>query len=111
MQQIGRPKSPLRIPVVHLSIKVHVLYSKLIVREGKGRKDRVVMLPEPLIISLRRQLEHSRGLWREDRTRRVPGVSMPDALARKYPRAAESWAWHWVFPSAPEIAPAQRGSA
>ena len=57
------------------------------------------MLPEPLIIPLRRQLDRSRALWAQDRAHRVPGVSMPDSLARKYPRAAESWAWHWVFPS------------
>jgi len=135
MQQIGRPKSPVRIPVVlsraeaarlleqvdpTFAATVALLYGAglrlmeclrlrvkdldfdrkiLIVRAGKGRKDRAVMLPEPLNIPLRRQLEHSRPLWAEDRARRVPGVAMPDALARKYPRAAESWAWHWVFPS------------
>jgi integrase len=53
----------------------------LIVREGKGRKDRVVMLPEPFIIPLRRQLEHSRTLWAEDRACRVPSVAMPEVLA------------------------------
>ena len=135
MQQIGRPKSPIRIPVVLSRVEIASLLEQveptfapivallygaglrlmeclrlrvkdvdldrkiLIVREGKGRKDRVVMLPELLIIPLRRQLEHSRALWAEDRARRVPGVAMPYALARKYPRAAESWAWHWVFPS------------
>jgi integrase len=135
MQQIGRPKSPIRIPVVlsraeiarllecvdptftpmvgllsgaglrlmeclRLRVKDIDFDRKiLVVREGKGRKDRVVMLPEPLIAALRRQLERSRTLWAEDRARRIPGVSMPDALARKYPRASASWAWHWVFPS------------
>jgi len=72
----------------------------LIIRQGKGRKDRVVMLPEPLILPLRRQLKHSRALWAEDRSHRVPGVLMPDPLTRKYPRAGESWCWYWVFPSA-----------
>jgi site-specific recombinase XerD len=117
MQQIGRPKSPVRIPVVLSRTEVarlleHVeptsapvvglLYGAglrlmeslrlrvkdvdfdrkiLVVREGKGRKDRVVMLPEPLIPSLCSQLEYSRALWAEDRARRIPGVSMPDALA------------------------------
>ena len=135
MQQIGRPKSPIRIPVVlsraeiarllecvdpTFTPMVGLLYGAglrlmeclrlrvkdidfdrkiLVVREGKGRKDRVVMLPEPLIAALRRQLERSRTLWAEDRARRIPGVSMPDALARKHPRASASWAWHWVFPS------------
>ena len=37
-------------------------------------------------------------LWANDREAGLPGVAMPDALARKYPRAAESWTWHWVFP-------------
>ena len=117
MQQIGRPKSPVRIPVVlsraeaarlleqvdpTFAATVALLYGAglrlmeclrlrvkdldfdrkiLIVRAGKGRKDRAVMLPEPLNIPLRRQLEHSRPLWAEDRARRVPGVAMPDALA------------------------------
>ena len=49
----------------------------LIVREGKGRKDRVVMLPEPLLIPLRRQLEHSRALWA--RGSRAPSARCRDA--------------------------------
>jgi integrase len=65
----------------------------LIVREGKGRKDRAVMLPEPLNIPLRHQLEtFARALGGGSRPP-SPGVAMPDALARKYPRAAERWAW------------------
>jgi hypothetical protein len=71
----------------------------IIVREGKGGKDRVVMLPDTLATPLREQLARARVLWSSDRTAGVPGVSMPDALARKYPRAASTWAWHWVFPS------------
>jgi integron integrase len=71
----------------------------IIVREGKGGKDRVVMLPDVLTAPLREQLEKSRVLWRLDRDGEQPGVEMPDALARKYPRAAESWSWHWVFPA------------
>jgi integron integrase len=71
----------------------------IVVRDGKGGKDRVVMLPDVLANPLREQLEHSRALWALDRAARRPGVFMPDALARKYPRAAESWTWHWVFPS------------
>ncbi len=71
----------------------------IIVREGKGGKDRVVMLPQSLRQALHEQLARSRALWAEDRAANVPGVEMPDALARKYPRAAESWIWHWAFPS------------
>lgn len=72
----------------------------IVVREGKGSKDRVVMLPSSLMESLRNQLSRSRVLWAADRAAHHPGVWMPDALERKYPRAGESWAWHWVFPSA-----------
>jgi integron integrase len=69
----------------------------LIVRCGKGGKDRAVMLPAAIMTPLREQLARSRILWASDREAGVPGVAMPDALARKYPRAAESWTWHWVF--------------
>jgi integron integrase len=70
----------------------------LIVRCGKGGKDRALMLPAVLAPALRDQLARARLLWAADREARVPGVAMPDALARKYPRAAEAWSWFWVFP-------------
>ena len=69
----------------------------IVVREGKGAKDRVVMLPAALEPALRRQLQQSRDLWQSDRDAGRPGVHLPHALARKYPRAASSWAWFWVF--------------
>jgi site-specific recombinase XerD len=72
----------------------------IIVREGKGGKDRVVMLPASLEAPLRAQLGRAHTLWAADRAAGVPGVQLPGALARKYPRAASSWAWFWVFPQA-----------
>jgi integron integrase len=72
----------------------------IIVREGKGDKDRVVMLPESLRESLAAEIERSKAHWEEDRADKLAGVEMPFALAKKYPRAAESFAWHWVFPQA-----------
>jgi integron integrase len=72
----------------------------IVVREGKGAKDRVVMLPSTLQAPLRRHLADVKATWQLDRSRGVPGVFLPDALARKYPRAAESWSWTWVFPQA-----------
>lgn len=72
----------------------------IVVREGKGAKDRIVMLPASLERPLREQLERAHRLWAADRSAGVPGVQMPDALARKYPRAAVSWAWFWVFSQA-----------
>jgi integron integrase len=72
----------------------------LVVRQGKGDKDRALMLPQALVADLRAQLAYSRSLWLRDRTDKVAGAELPLALARKYPRASESWAWHWVFPRA-----------
>lgn len=71
----------------------------IIVREGKGSKDRVVMLPQAVVPALRAQLQHSRSLWAADRAARHPGVELPGALHAKYPKAGETWAWHWVFPA------------
>jgi hypothetical protein len=58
------------------------------------------MLPASLERPLRDQLARSHACWSLDRSCGVAGVHMPHALARKYPRAACSWAWHWVFPAA-----------
>ena len=72
----------------------------LIVRCGKGGKDRALMLPAAVVAPLREQLARARLLWSDDREAERPGVQMPDALARKYPRASQSWSWFWVFPQA-----------
>lgn len=72
----------------------------IVVREGKGDKDRVVMLPASLEAPLRAQLAEAHRLWAADRAAGVAGVQLPHALARKYPRAGEAWAWFWVFPQA-----------
>ncbi len=71
----------------------------IVVREGKGGKDRVVMLPRTLQAPLRSQLARSRVLWEADRRAGMPGVEMPYGLGHKYPHAGETWAWHWVFPA------------
>lgn len=72
----------------------------VIVREGKGGKDRAVMLPAALVRELRQQLQRGHALWTQDQTEGVSGVHLPPALARKYPRAGQSWSWFWVFPQA-----------
>jgi len=71
----------------------------IVVREGKGAKDRVVMLPRSMVEPLREQLARSRELWEKDRAAQRAGVALPFALEAKYPRAGQTWAWHWVFPS------------
>ena len=71
---------------------------EIVVRHGKGGRDRVTVLPVSLAEPLQRQLEESRRLYDLDRSRNVPGVELPDAYARKNPGAGRAWAWHWVFP-------------
>ncbi len=75
---------------------------EILVREGKGRKDRVTMLPQTLVEPLRDHLQRVRVLFDMDRENDVPGVAMPDALSRKYPDAGKTWGWFWVFP-APDL--------
>ena len=136
MAQIGRPRSPRRLPVVlskeelgrlfaaleaehrllarllygtgmriseglQLRVKdVDFTHRAIIVREGKGAKDRAVMLPQTLVAALHDQLERAHRMWSADRADGRAGVYMPAALERKYPRAGASWAWFWVFPQA-----------
>jgi len=73
--------------------------NQLMVRGGKGDKDRSTLLPERLKPALKRHLERVRGLYEQDRAGKVAGVHMPDALERKLPRASTEWAWFWAFPS------------
>jgi integron integrase len=79
---------------------VDFAHRTLIVREGKGGKDRLLMLPQQLVPALREQLNHAHALWSADQATGQGGVEMPYALDRKYPRAGASWPWFWVFPQA-----------
>jgi len=72
---------------------------QIIVREGKGDKDRVVMLPARLEGPLREHLDRVRLVFEADRRAGLNGVWLPDALAAKYPQAGIEWPWQWVFPS------------
>ncbi|SRR5712691_8471373 len=73
---------------------------EILVRDGKGAKDRVTMLPERLIEPLQRHLERVRELHGEDLTAGFGSVYLPYALDRKYPNAGRQWMWQYVFPSA-----------
>ncbi|PKO60298.1 MAG: integrase [Betaproteobacteria bacterium HGW-Betaproteobacteria-18] len=72
----------------------------LIVREAKGGKDRVVMLPRSLHEVLKAQVGRARTVWTHDREVGTEGVEVPDALAVKYPDLGRRWGWFWVFPAA-----------
>jgi integron integrase len=72
---------------------------QLIVRQGKGRKDRVTTLPASLIPELQAHLQRVQEQHQSDLSQGLGAVTLPDALVRKYPNAATSWPWQFVFPA------------
>jgi integron integrase len=72
---------------------------ELVVRDGKGRKDRTTMLPSRLAAPLAKHLQHVRVQHTADLAAGAGSVSLPDALDRKYANAHRDWAWQWVFPA------------
>lgn len=135
LQNIGRPKSGPKLPVVLTGAEVAQVLSALdsryrligqllygtgmrlmeglrlrikdvdfghgaiVVRDGKGGKDRTVMLPERLAEALRAQMARSQMLWEQDRAAGRAGVWLPTALEAKNPRLGQTWGWQWLFPS------------
>jgi integron integrase len=75
-------------------------YARIIVRNGKGGKDRITMLPVNLAAPLQRHLQKVKMQHEEDLQDGWGEVYLPEALARKYPAAGREWAWQYVFPSA-----------
>lgn len=78
---------------------IDVARRQLLVRAGKGGKDRVTLLPQTAIPGLARRLEHVRLLLADDIANGFEGVTMPQALATKYPNAARELRWQFVFPA------------
>lgn len=72
--------------------------NEIAVRNGKGGKDRVTMLPEALKPALKEQLRKARALHEADLAEGWGRVVLPGALDRKYPGAPAEWRWQWVFP-------------
>lgn len=86
--------------LVRLRIQdVDVGRGTLTVRQGKGDKDRVTVLPKSLRDEIAKQIERAREVWKRDREAGLAGVHMPGALARKFRRAAETFEWFWLFPA------------
>jgi len=75
-------------------------YSRIIVRDGKGAKDRATMLPGRLRAPLKEHLAHAKAVHERDLEIGFGSVYLPDALERKYPNAHRSWMWQYVFPAA-----------
>jgi integron integrase len=72
--------------------------NEITVRDGKGGKDRVTMLPESLRKPLQEHLLRVRDIWEKDLSDGYGHVTLPDALKRKYANAESEWRWQWVFP-------------
>lgn len=85
----------MRLRVKDVEFDRHVV----IVREAKGGKDRVVMLPRSLAPALRLQMLAARAVWEADRQAQRGGVEVPHALDVKYPKVGYTWGWFWLFPS------------
>ncbi len=71
----------------------------VMVRSGKGDKDRRTILPESLKDDLIAHISEVRSLYDHDREKGMNGVYLPGALEKKYPKAGKEWAWFWLFPS------------
>ena len=72
---------------------------EIVVRDGKGSRDRRTLVPASLRDPLASQIGHSRALHERDLTLGAGWVELPGALHRKYPNAGREWAWQWVFPA------------
>ncbi|MGB4856562.1 MAG: integron integrase [Candidatus Dechloromonas phosphoritropha] len=73
--------------------------AEIVVREGKGAKDRITMLPQALIGPLQDHLRWRRQLFADDKAKGRAAVYLPDALDKKYPNAVVDWLWQYIFPS------------
>lgn len=88
------------LEVLRLRVKdVDFQRREFLVRDGKGGRDRVTMLPDSLALMLRAHLARVKALHEDDLRAGFGEVNLPFALARKYPHAAREWAWQYVFPA------------
>jgi len=89
-----------RSELVRLRVKdVDLERGTVTIRQGKGDKDRMTVLPTSLRKELAKQIETARAIWEEDRAAELPGVYIPGALSRKFSLAAKEFEWFWVFPA------------
>jgi integron integrase len=84
----------------HLRVKdIDFATNQIVIRDGKGHKDRVTMLPATAKAALAAHLAHAREQHQADLGRGAGWVELPNALTRKYPNAGRDWGWQWVFPA------------
>ncbi|MBI4002473.1 MAG: integron integrase, partial [Nitrospira defluvii] len=72
--------------------------NEILIRDGKGAKDRMTMLPESLKAPLQEHLKQVKAVHQQDVADGWGRVLLPNALDRKYPNAPQEWRWQWVFP-------------
>ncbi len=86
--------------VLRLRVKdVDFARNEIVVRDGKGMKDRVTLLPQRLVTPLKQHLQVVRAVHQQELAAGRGDVYLPEALARKYPKAPIEWAWQYVFPA------------
>lgn len=86
--------------VIRLRVKdVDFARAEIVVRDGKGAKDRVTMLPQSLMAPLTEHLRGRRAVFEDDLAKGMASVYLPDALDRKYVNAAVDWGWQYIFVS------------
>ncbi|TAK47409.1 MAG: integron integrase [Betaproteobacteria bacterium] len=89
-----------QIECLQLRVKdVDFAYRQIVVRDGKGGKDRVTMLPEQTVQPLQAHLGRVRMVHQRDLAAGHGEVALPHALSRKYPNAGRDWGWQFIFPS------------
>ena len=92
-------KVVLEMELLRLQVKdIDFGLQQIVVRGGKGDKERVTTLPVSAVLPLQEHLTEIRRWFDADRAAGIDGVELPFALAKKYPNAGLSWPWQWVFP-------------
>ena len=86
---------------IRLRVKdIDFAYNQIVVRDGKGQKDRVTMLPQHVKTPLQQHLQDVKHLHTQDLATGGGAVYLPYALERKYPNTNHEWVWQYVFPAA-----------
>ena len=104
LEGVVHAKRPERLPVVLsrgeiAAEEIDFAGQQLTIRDGKGRRDRVTLLPASLQPALRAHLDRMREQRGSDLRTGAGFVQLPDALRVKYPSASREWPWQWVFPA------------
>lgn len=85
---------------IRLRVKdIDFYYNQIVVRDGKGNKDRVTLLPESLNVPLQQHLEKAQVIYQKDLAEGFGSVYLPNALSKKYKNADKEWIWQYVFPA------------